>query len=624
MFPTPGQRAAEATTHVAAYGESARYWRINALEALWCGNGYEGRPSFWDTSVPLRDRAPAVQSMLPRTAGRRLVALVFGQRTFPSLTVEPRSFGVTLTDDDATALAALALDIVERGGLRARMRALMEAGLKSGSACAIVSICDGRPRVSIEPAKHCTPTLAPSGRVEKLVVQYKTPIEDGRLGWYRREIGDGVDLVRVCVPVDPKGEPEWSRVGVASKVAVPFTSVVWVRNLAEAEEESHGVDGHALVEGLEDEVYWLDMMLSMLTRNGAYNTDPQMVQVGVDSDAPMRAPTGQSATGFEWARGWIERLIAPSSGVAKKGPGTIWKLPQGGDAKLLESTGAGAQIAKGTIDELRRVVSDAIGVVLADPDTLGRGDMSAKALELMLGPMLDTASTLRTEYGAALVAIVDMALRLCSDATLAPGIYLPTLEAARPALAKLHRARTDDSTAWLGAPLTLRWPDLVEPTWTDVKSAVDVARAATGDSRVMSRRAALKMLAPVVGVEDIDAEAEAIDAEDGVSQGAVSDTLARLAEPNDDAPEVTLDDTDPMPAAVADTALNGAQVASMVEVVEKVAAGSLPRGAARAIIMRAFAVDGAGADEILGDAGQGFVPTAQTSPARDDGGTLGG
>jgi len=40
--------------------------------------------------------------------------------------------------------------------------------------------------------------------------------------------------------------------------------------------------------------------------------------------------------------------------------------------------------------------------------------------------------------------------------------------------------------------------------------------------------------------------------------------------------------------------------------------------------MRAFAVDAAGADEILGDAGQGFVPAAQTSPARADGGTLGG
>jgi len=66
---------------------------------------------------------------------------------------------------------------------------------------------------------------------------------------------------------------------------------------------------------------------------------------------------------------------------------------------------------------------------------------------------------------------------------------------------------------------------------------------------------------------------------------------------------------------VSDTALNGAQVASMVEIVEKVAAGTLPRGAARAIIMRAFAVDVAGADDILGDAGQGFTPTAKTNPA---------
>jgi hypothetical protein len=124
------------------------------------------------------------------------------------------------------------------------------------------------------------------------------------------------------------------------------------------------------------------------------------------------------------------------------------------------------------------------------------------------------------------------------------------------------------------------------------------------------------------GVQDVDAEVESAKVAHAAAQGIVSDAITKLTP--DDAPEVTLDDTDPMPAAVADTALNGAQVASMVEVVEKVAAGTLPRGAARAIIMRAFAVDGAGADEILGDAGQGFVPAAQTSPESADRATVGG
>jgi hypothetical protein len=138
---------------------------------------------------------------------------------------------------------------------------------------------------------------------------------------------------------------------------------------------------------------------------------------------------------------------------------------------------------------------------------------------------------------------------------------------------------------------------------------------------VLSHRSAVASVAAMFGVHNVDAEVEATEAAHAASQSIVSDAITKL-DPVDDAPELTLDDAAMGPAAVSDTALNGAQVASMVEIVEKVAAGSLPRGAARAIIMRAFAVDAAGADDILGDAGQGFTPT--TSPAPADRATLGG
>lgn len=68
-----------------------------------------------------------------------------------------------------------------------------------------------------------------------------------------------------------------------------------------------------------------------------------------------------------------------------------------------------------------------------------------------------------------------------------------------------------------------------------------------------------------------------------------------------------------------DTALNGAQVASLLQVVQGVADGLIPRDAAIGIIKRAFLVDDAGAEEMLGSAGKGFVPkpppTAAPAPA---------
>jgi hypothetical protein len=62
-----------------------------------------------------------------------------------------------------------------------------------------------------------------------------------------------------------------------------------------------------------------------------------------------------------------------------------------------------------------------------------------------------------------------------------------------------------------------------------------------------------------------------------------------------------------------DTALNGAQVTSLVEIVRAVAAGELPRDAAIGILKRAFLVSDDQAAELLGSAGNGFVPT--TAPA---------
>lgn len=59
---------------------------------------------------------------------------------------------------------------------------------------------------------------------------------------------------------------------------------------------------------------------------------------------------------------------------------------------------------------------------------------------------------------------------------------------------------------------------------------------------------------------------------------------------------------------ISDTALNGAQVTALVEVVEAVAVGRLPRESAVALIESAFLVDKSEAERILGSAGKGFVP----------------
>lgn len=59
---------------------------------------------------------------------------------------------------------------------------------------------------------------------------------------------------------------------------------------------------------------------------------------------------------------------------------------------------------------------------------------------------------------------------------------------------------------------------------------------------------------------------------------------------------------------VAEVSMNGAQVSSMIEVLNSVAAGTLPRDSGIEILVTAFPVDRPGAEKLMGSIGNGFVP----------------
>jgi hypothetical protein len=592
MFPTPGQHAREANARINAHAEGERVREITGWEALWNGTAHDGKPSFWDRTVPLIERAPAVQTGMLATAGRRLANMVFGERAFPGLAVEGTVYGVApLSDEERDALSALVAEIVKVAKLRKVARAYLIEGLKTGSACALCEIREGRPLVKLIPSKWCTPELDGLGRVQRLVVQYQHVGADGETYWHRRVIGDGFDRVYKPVRVSSQAV-DWSKVDVAAEVAVPFVPVVWTRNAPEEVEDGFAADGHPLCEGIEAELFALDLELSQLMRNALYNGDPQMVRMGLTPDAPAPSLGGAGRTAapekFSWLSPSTWRAGTPGS-AGKKGPGTLWDLPPGADAKLLESTGAGAQIIKTAFDEIRRAVVDSLGVVLADPQALGAGDLSARALSLMFGPMLDAASALRVDYGDALIEIVSMLARLA--AAQPEGVYLTTLDAARPALARCHGGRADGATVWHGLPVACAWGEFFEPSWQDVSAAVDAATKITGGARVASQRAAMRLVSQVIGVDDLAAEAAEIEREAGGADAAMRETLTAMQ------PGVGA-----QVEAVQDTALNGAQVDALVGLAEKVTARLVPLETAVRIAMRGFQIAEADAREMLAPA----------------------
>lgn len=86
----------------------------------------------------------------------------------------------------------------------------------------------------------------------------------------------------------------------------------------------------------------------------------------------------------------------------------------------------------------------------------------------------------------------------------------------------------------------------------------------------------------------------------------------RLVDAPSTEPAATMDPgVEQVPAA--ETALNGAQVTSAVDIVGEVAAGRLPRGTGVAMLQEFFNLDPARADRIMGEVGRGFVPTEPTA-----------
>lgn len=564
LSPTPNDLAAF-DRKLRALGETERYWRIQRLRRQWQGTGYDGRPSFWDGTVPLRERAPCVQSLIGRTAGSRLVSLVFGERTYPALHLSTQAYGMALADAEREALRALVEELERVAHLRRAMRMILAEGLEVGTVVVLCEILEGSPTVKLIPAEWCEPVFEADGRtLRSLVIERKLLHGDQKMYVHRREISPPRDCVYAPVLAERASrEPiDWARVEVIAEAPCAFVPAVWHRHGAEPIYGDTSIDGHALLEGLEDEVEALDLAMSQLHRNALYNGEPQMIRTGVDPVEDQAViPQGRMGTTL----GVFDRMFRRADGdrAAVKSPQKIWNLPVGADAKLLESTGAGASIIEGNVANLRRVIVDALGVVLADPDQLGTGELSARALSLLMAPMIAHADDLRTEYGDLLVLIVDMILRLVAGTS--GTVYLATLAAARPALERVYRTLSAHRL------LTLQWGEYFEPAWSEVQAAITAAQAGNGNRPVMTLEESRSLVSPLLGltatIEELKTEeSQGVDDVARVLSGAEGSQLE-----GEDLPSLT------------DT-----QVSSLLEIITALSSGLMPVETSRVVLAAAF------------------------------------
>lgn len=102
---------------------------------------------------------------------------------------------------------------------------------------------------------------------------------------------------------------------------------------------------------------------------------------------------------------------------------------------------------------------------------------------------------------------------------------------------------------------------------------------------------------------------EALDVRDQAGDESAPAPVA-AATPAKSEPAAPAEPVAPVAANVQATALNGAQVTSLIDLVAKVAANVLPRASAVEIAQMAFQIDAATAERVIGEAGRGFTPAA--------------
>lgn len=480
----------------------------------WDGNimGAAGLPIKAGWVVPYKMRRPSTRYDMARLIVLRLTSMVFGQDRFPELRVE----GDSEAEDYIRTLAI-------ESRLSVRMAEARNMGGATGTACLSFGFREGRPRVHVHNAKHVLVTQwsdYDERRPAAVLKAYSSPRQvwddaEKRIKtksfWTVYHWSEMLEVVWRDIPEAIANTPAWpawpSSVTMHGYGFCPF---YLVQNRPCSEEQ----DGEGDYEGLEDTLDEVNRLLSATTKGTIANVDPTLV---IHTDPS--ANSGQVFKGSEHA------------------------IFSAGGAEYLELKGTAVQTAERQLERLRTYILDVAGVVLADPEKLAGAAQSARALEIIYQPMLASCDILREQYGEHGVKVIlrDM-LRVARLLAATPPVTLPdgTMIQSQVILPPRVETTTDDTgtetvtiterTPGVSENIKLNWRPYFAPTWNDIVLATTGMKNANGGKPTVSQRTSVQAIAPLVGVENIDAEMARIEEEADAEMQKAQDAFAQQQE----------------------------------------------------------------------------------------------
>lgn len=475
------------------HGESERFLSMDRCEQFYRGIQHDAKCAGWDgrmvarshsdrsnahahgmsedpvyLKTPWYNRRPYVRKQLCPSVVHRFTSLLFGETRIPRIE--------SLDDSgkaDGQDWISHAIDACEWWSRWSEARDL---GGAVGSVVAVLQILDGEPLVEVVNAKLCTPQWKGDKSRRELAaidIRYKHNVtkvvsvtqRDGSrrevlkdvVEWFWRVIDDQVDVV-LSAPVETKGALDWTVERWAAH-GLGFCPAVWVQNTECTSDD----DGLPDCDQQWDNFDALDALMSDAFKGTHYNADPTVVMKS-DQD--------------------VSQIKTGSDGAIL--------LEKGGDVSLLELQGTGGKAAQEQAAVVKDSILEDVRCVLDEGEASGR---SATELVKRTESMYERADDLRRQYGDAMRRAFMMLLRICRKLGFA---RLPSLKKYTP-------PKTDE--------VVIVWPPYVQMTPAD-KEIVIRQFSMARTSGLVSRKTAVKALASLLGIEDVDEELALLAAEE--------------------------------------------------------------------------------------------------------------
>jgi hypothetical protein len=533
--------------------KTARFRDINALESIFEGKQYEGRPDWWTgrkgnrgDAVPLRERKPCIIYKLPKASVQQVSRFLFGEKRFPKISVEsvreepkeqpdieglpekPEPLERTpdpnfpeLERPEADFLSEWIGKLVEFANLEPMMRAVAVKAIACKTAVVVVEVDRGEFRLTLPRPQDCWAQFAdgdPTHEVERLLWCYEFDKEVAdetgkpvcKRHIFRREYDATSVYVYDDVELEHGKDIEWGP-PTATAHGLSFCPVLWIRN---EPEYGAGVDGRSLFEDLGDEFEALDMALSRRHQGIIYLGVPQLVETGVEpGDGPSedgRKAIGAGPVGY----GGGEYKVAPPA--RRIAPDSVWTYEgKEVDVKLLETSGKAFEVGTAHVNDIRSRLLETMGIVLTSmADTVSRvstgAEMSARFLALAHAPLIALVQEYRHAwwpYG--LRPLLLMLMRMTLE--LADGNQAVLIPGTPEAVELLKKFKTTDGK-WTGPQMAPHWGRFFEPSNAELKEGAEAAVTAK-DGNVISGRTAAEFVSHDFGVDNVEIELDEIEAD---------------------------------------------------------------------------------------------------------------